>query len=306
METNDFTQIYATNFYCKKCNFISCRKNDYNRHISTLKHKRLIETNDFTQNYAKPKNYLCECGKTYKHLPSLYKHKKICIESNQFFHNEYNLEDKNNINLLTDLVQTQIKENKELRDILKEQNKIMFKMSENIGSTITSSNINSYNKTFNLNVFLNEQCKDAMNIMDFVDSLKLQISDLENVGKLGFVEGISNIIVKNLKALDVHKRPVHCSDSKREVMYVKDEDKWEKDNDEKVKLRKAIKHIAHKNSKLIPEFRAKYPDCGKSDSKYSDQYNKLVIEALGGSGNEDTDNENKIIKKIAKEVTIDK
>jgi hypothetical protein len=97
-----------------------------------------------------------------------------------------------------------------------------------------------------------------------------------------------------------------CSDSKREVMYVKDEDKWEKDNDEKVKLRKAIKHIAHKNSKLIPEFRAKYPDCGKSDSKYSDQYNKLVIEALGGSGNEDTDNENKIIKKIAKEVTIDK
>jgi hypothetical protein len=266
-----------------------------------------METNDFTQNYANSKkNYICKCGKTYKHLPSLYKHKKICVESNQYFHNEYNLEDKNNINLLTDLVQTQIKENKELRDILKEQNKIMFKMSENIGSTIISSNINSYNKTFNLNVFLNEQCKDAMNIMDFVDSLKLQIDDLENVGKLGFVEGISNIIVKNLKALDVHKRPVHCSDSKREVMYVKDEDKWEKDNDEKVKLRKAIKHIAHKNSKLIPEFRAKYPDCGKSDSKYSDQYNKLVIEALGGSGNEDTDNENKIIKKIAKEVTIDK
>jgi len=306
METNDFTQNYATNFCCQKCLFVSSRKNDYNRHITTLKHKRLMETNDFTQNYAKPKNYLCECGKTYKHLPSLYKHKKICVVSNQYFHNEYNLEDKNNINLLTDLVQTQIKENKELRDILKEQNKIMFKMSENIGSTITSSNINSYNKTFNLNVFLNEQCKDAMNIMDFVDSLKLQISDLENVGKLGFVEGISNIIVKNLKALDVHKRPVHCSDSKREVMYVKDEDKWEKDNDEKVKLRKAIKHIAHKNSKLIPEFRAKYPDCGKSDSKYSDQYNKLVIEALGGSGNEDADNENKIIKKIAKEVAIDK
>jgi hypothetical protein len=145
-----------------------------------------------------------------------------------------------------------------------------------------------------------------MNIMDFVDSLKLQLSDLENVGKLGFVEGISNIIVKNLKALDIHKRPVHCSDSKREVMYIKDEDKWEKENDEKLKLRKAIKHIAHKNSKLIPQFKEKYPDCGKSDSKYSDQYNKLVIEAMGGSGNEDTDNENKIIKKIAKEVVIEK
>jgi hypothetical protein len=174
-----------------------------------------------------------------------------------------------------------------------------------INNNNNNGNINS-NKTFNLNVFLNEQCKDAMNIMDFVDSLKLQLSDLENVGKHGFVEGISNIIVKNLKALDVHKRPVHCSDSKREVMYVKDENKWEKENDEKLKLRKLIKHIAHKNSKLIPEFRAKYPDCGKSDSVKSDQYNKLVIEAMGGSGDNDNEKENKIIKKIAKEVIIDK
>jgi hypothetical protein len=167
-------------------------------------------------------------------------------------------------------------------------------------------NNNSNNKTFNLNVFLNEHCKDAMNIMDFVDSLKLQLSDLESVGKLGFVEGISNIIVKNLKALDVHKRPVHCSDSKREVMYIKDENKWEKENEDKQKLRKAIKRIANKNSKLLPIFKEKYPDCIKSISPYSDQYNKLIIEAMGGSGNEDFDNENKIIKKIAKEVTIDK
>jgi hypothetical protein len=145
-----------------------------------------------------------------------------------------------------------------------------------------------------------------MNIMDFVDSLNLQLSDLENVGKLGFIEGISNIIVKNLKALDVHKRPVHCSDSKREVMYVKDEDKWEKENEERAKLRKAIKYIAHKNSKLIPEFRAKYPDCGKSTSSKSDQFNKLVIEAMGGPGDNDAEKEDKIIKKIAKEVTIDK
>ena len=301
METNDFTQFYATNFCCKKCNFVSCRKNDYNRHILTLKHKRLINTNDFTQFYAKQQNYFCECGKKYKHLPSLYKHKKCCIVSNTNDNSE-----KNNIELLTDLVQTQIKENKELRNILQEQNKIMFKMSENNCSTITNSIINSNNKTFKLNVFLNEQCKDAMNIMDFVDSLKLQLSDLENVGKLGFVEGISNIIVNNLKALDVHKRPVHCSDSKREVMYVKDEDKWQKENDEKNRLRKAIKHIAHKNSKLIPQFKAKYPDCGKSESTYLEQYNKLVIESMGGLRNEDIDNENKIIKKIAKEVIIDK
>jgi len=157
-----------------------------------------------------------------------------------------------------------------------------------------------------LNVFLNETCKDAMNIMDFVDSLKLQLSDLESVGRLGFVEGISNIIVKNLKALDVCQRPVHCSDSKREVMYIKDEDKWEKENDDKLKLRKAIKRIANKNSKLLPEFKEQYPDCTKITSKYSDKYNKLIVEAMGGSGNDDFDNENKIIRKIAKEVVIDK
>jgi hypothetical protein len=143
-----------------------------------------------------------------------------------------------------------------------------------------------------------------MNINDFVDSLKLQLSDLENVGKLGFVEGISNIIVKNLRAMDIHKRPVHCSDSKREVMYIKDEDKWEKENEEKIKLRKVIKKIADKNSRLLRVFKEKYPDCIYSDSKKSDQYNKLIVEAMGGSGNEDVDNENKIIKKIAKEVTI--
>jgi hypothetical protein len=188
-----------------------------------------------------------------------------------------------------------------------EQNKMVMKMCENSSSSsITNSNINSHNKTFNLNVFLNEHCKDAMNIMDFVDSVKLQLSDLESVGKLGFVEGISNIILKNLKALDIHKRPVHCSDSKREVMYIKDEDKWEKENENKQKLRKAIKKIANKNYVLIPQFKEVHPDCSKASSPYSDQYNKLIIEAMGGSGNEDFDNENKIIKKIAKEVVIDK
>ena len=185
------------------------------------------------------------------------------------------------------------------------QNQILDMCKERTNTCINNGNI-SYNKTFNLNIFLNEECKDAMNIMDFVESLKLQISDLESVGKLGFVEGISNIIVRNLKALDVHKRPVHCSDTKREVLYIKDEDKWEKENQDKKKLKKAIKYIAHKNSKMIPEFKAKYPDCIYSASKKSDQYNRLIIEAMGGLGNEDEDNENKIIKKIAKEVVINK
>jgi len=144
-----------------------------------------------------------------------------------------------------------------------------------------------------------------MNIMDFVDSIKLQLSDLENVGKLGYVEGISNIIIKNLNDLDVEKRPVHCTDSKREVLYVKDENQWfndSKDQNENTKIKKAIKHITHKNTKMLPEFKAKYPDCVYSDSKKSDQYNKIIIEAFGDS----LENENKIIKKIAKEVIVGK
>jgi transcriptional regulator with PAS, ATPase and Fis domain len=145
-----------------------------------------------------------------------------------------------------------------------------------------------------------------MNIMDFVDSLKLQLSDLETVGKIGFVEGISSIIVKNLNSLDETKRPIHCTDSKREVMYIKDEDKWEKENEENKKLRKVIKHVAHKNSKLLPEFKKKYPNCDKSESKYSDKYDKLIIEAMGGKGDNDLEKEDKIIRNISKIVTIDK
>jgi hypothetical protein len=145
-----------------------------------------------------------------------------------------------------------------------------------------------------------------MNIMEFVDSLKLQLSDLENVGKLGFVEGISKIIVKNLNLLDETKRPVHCTDSKREIMYVKDEDKWEKENENKQKMRKVIKHVTHKNSKLLKEFKTKYPGCEKSESKFSDKYDKLIIEAMGGKGDNDVEKEDKIIKKIAKNVSIDK
>jgi hypothetical protein len=155
-------------------------------------------------------------------------------------------------------------------------------------------------------VFLNETCKDAMNIMDFVDSIKVQLTDLEKVGKIGYVEGISNIIVKNLNSLDETKRPVHCTDSKREVMYIKDEDKWEKENETKQKLRKAIKHVAHKNSKMLKEFKTKHPDCEKSESKFSDQYNKLIVEAMGGKGDNDLEKEDKIIKNIAKEVIINK
>jgi hypothetical protein len=145
-----------------------------------------------------------------------------------------------------------------------------------------------------------------MNIMDFVDSIKLQLSDLEKVGEIGYVEGISKIITTNLKALDVHKRPVHCTDKKREILYVKDEDKWEKEDEDKNKLRKAIKKIASKNQRLIPEYKKEHPDYGKAASKFSDQYNKIIVESMGGSGDNDMEKEDKIIKNISKATIIDK
>ena len=208
-----------------------------------------------------------------------------------------------------------LQQNKQLNQMLIEQNKQNNELQNKVlelaknnshNNSITNSHNNSHNKTFNLQFFLNETCKDAMNIMDFVDSIKLQLSDLEKVGKIGFIEGISNIIVKNLNSLDENKRPVHCTDSKREVMYVKDEDKWEKENETKQKMRKVIKHVTHKNSKLLKEFKTKYPGCEKSESKFSTAYDKLIIEAMGGKGDNDLEKEDKIIKNIAKNVTIDK
>jgi hypothetical protein len=225
-------------------------------------------------------------------------HKKICpiIENSE---NNQNIEQ--NIDKKDELINYLIKENQEFKNLILE---IVKK--DTITNNNNNINNNSHNKTFNLNFFLNETCKDAMNIMDFVDSLKLQLSDLENLGKLGYVDGISKIIVQNLKSLDETKRPVHCTDSKREVMYVKDDNKWEKENENKQKMRKVIKHVTHKNSKLLKEFKTKYPGCEKSDSKYSDKYDKLIIEAMGGKGDNDLEKEDKIIRNIAKVVVIDK
>jgi len=207
---------------------------------------------------------------------------------------------QSDIQALTGLIFEMVKSNSELQ-------KSMFEICKQGQNTYTSNiNNNCNNKTFNLQVFLNETCKDAMNIKDFVESVKLQVSDLENIGKVGYIEGISNIIIKNLNALEVNKRPVHCTDQKREVLYIKDENTWEKEDENNKKLRKAIRMIAHKNICMLKEFRAKYPDCEEYDSKKNSQYNKIVYEAMGGKGDDDYDKDTKIIKKIAKSVTIDK
>lgn len=142
--------------------------------------------------------------------------------------------------------------------------------------------------------------------MDFAESIQLQLSDLENVGEIGYIEGISNIIVKNLQALDITERPIHCADKKREVIYIKDEDKWEKEGDDKKKLKKVINKVAFKNQTLLTKFKELHPGCNYSSSKYADQYSKIVIEAMGGAGDNDSEKADKIIKNIVKEVVIDK
>jgi hypothetical protein len=213
--------------------------------------------------------------------------------------------------MLTNLVLEVVKQNQELITQNSEVQKQNQELQKNVievfkNGTNNTTNINSHNKSFNLQFFLNETCKDAMNIMDFVDSIKIQLADIESIGELGFVNGMSKLIIKNLNALAENMRPVHCNDPKRDSLYVKDANVWEKEDSDNKKIKKAIKYISHKNICAIPEWKAKYPDCIYSHSKKSDQYNHIVIEAMGGSGDNDVEKADKIVKKIAKEVTIDK
>jgi hypothetical protein len=284
----------APNFSCLFCHYDTSRKSSYDKHILTSKHKRLTSVNKIlTENCKKVAEsciYTChKCDKEYKSRVGLWKHSKIC--------NLENTKTEKHEPTDKELMMALIKDNNELRNM-------MMKVLEN-GTTHNNTTTNSHNKAFNLNFFLNETCKDAMNITDFVDSIKLQLSDLERVGELGYVEGISNIIVKNLKDLDVTQRPVHCTDKKRDTMYIKDEDKWEKD-EERLKLHKVIRKVASKNQRLIPKFKEAHPDCNRSVSKFSDQYNKIIVESMGGPGDNDYEKEEKIIKNISKKVFIEK
>lgn len=286
-------------YCCEKCDYSTCNLYDFNKHSQTKKHAqsgRNVAIDDLSMDCDKKiatKEFVCPlCNKVYKDNSGLWKHKKRCGSSGD--------------TITPDMVMCVLRQNTELTTLVMEQSKTIMELASSAKTNGQTFNVNSHNKTFNLNVFLNETCKDAMNITDFVDSLQLQLSDLENVGRLGFVEGISNIIVQNLKALDVHKRPVHCADKKREVLYIKDEDKWERESDEKNKMRKVIKKVACKNQRLLPKFKEQHPDCNFSESLYADHYSKLVIEAMGGKGDNDSEKEDKIIKNIAKEVVIDK
>ena len=295
MSINDLTQKKLIKYSCEKCLFNTCNKNDYNRHILTKKHL-INEYQSFSINNTQKTSYESKCGKIYKDYSGLWRHKKVCNCDNK---EEKEITENNEMQELKEIMKYLMKENSEMKNLIME-------VIKNGTHNITNTHTNSHNKTFNLQFFLNETCKDAMNIMEFVDSVNLQLSDFENVGKLGYIDGISNIIIKNLNALDVTQRPVHCADSKREIIYIKDDNKWEKEDESKKKIRKVIKRVADKNARLILKFREKYPDYNKATSLISDQYNKLIIEAMGGSGDNDLEKEDKIIKNVVKQVIIDK
>ena len=295
MISNDFTPKKPNNFCCQICDFLTCNKKDYNRHIQTKKHIfNVYQSKSIEKTQKNP--YECNCGKTYKDNSGLWRHKKKCSFEEKLFQENEEIPQTNEISELKEFMKYLMKENSEMKNMMMEVIKT------GTHNTTNNNHTNSHNKTFNLQFFLNETCKDAMNIMDFVESVKLQLSDLENVGKLGYVDGISNIIVKNLKALDVEKRPVHCTDSKREILYIKDDDKWEKEDEENKKIRKVIKKVADKSARLIPKFKEEHPDCGRAASKFSDQYNKIIVESFDN----DLEKEDKIIKNLAKQVIIDK
>ena len=299
----------SNKYMCETCDYHTSRYSQYVRHLDTPKHKKRVNST-FCQQMSTNVNkesseFICNCGKIYKERTGLWKHKQKCKEKlliNNNVDNDDIYDDDDNVN---NYINDDITD-KKLILMLINQNKELMEIVKNGTNNTINNNINSNNKTFNLHVFLNETCKDAMNISDFIESVKLQVSDLENVGKVGYIEGISNIIIKNLQALEVEKRPVHCTDKKREVMYVKEDNIWEKEDEANNKLRKAIRKIAHKNICMFKAFREKYPDCEEYDSKKNSQYNTIVYEAMGGKGDNDYEKDTKIIKKIAKVVGIEK
>jgi len=244
--------------------------------------------------------YKCDCGKIYKYDSGYYRHIKKC----------------DGLKLETDIITAKIvmeliKDNKEMKKIILDQNTTINNLVHNgaINKNNNSNNVNSMNnnKTFNLQFFLNETCKDAMNITEFVSNIKLELNDLENTGRKGYIEGISNIIVKNLNNLEQHMRPLHCSDLKREVLYIKNDNQWIKETEEKPILTKAIKTIAGENIKQIKTWREQNPDCTDSDSKKNNLYLKIVSNSMSGSDQNECDkNLNKIISNVAKETIIPK
>jgi hypothetical protein len=282
-------------FCCDHCDFKCCKKSEFERHLDTRKHK-ILTNPDTIISQKTPTKFLCDCGKEYKHRQSLFFHKKTCqINTKEKEYSEDpDLSDKEIIKLL-------IKENSDFKNMILEVVKSVQPNNNTINNNTTNNN------TFNLQFYLNDTCKDAVNLVDFFDSLQVQLDDLEETAKLGYTEGVSRIIINGLNELEVCKRPIHCSDLKREILYIKDQNEWLKEDTNKSHLSKAIKLVSKKNVQQIFEWQKKYPQYKDPESKQSDRYMEMICNTMDSSSKDEQDkNMNKIIKNITKEVVIDK
>ena len=277
---------------CEKCDYVALRKSSYDKHLLSRKHLHRTFLNTLEQESCNKEIFTCKnCNKIYTARNSLWYHSKKCVN--------IQIDSPEEVKTLTTMVMDLMKSNADLQ-------KQLVDVCKNSTNTFNNYNMNnSHNKTFNLQFFLNEQCKDAMNISEFANSINLQLSDFESVGELGYVEGITKIMLDRLNSMDIYKRPIHCSDAKREIIYVKDDDKWEKEEKNNPKLRYAIKTISFNNMKLMGLWSDTYPESKDGDSHLNDKYMKLIKQSTGGNG-EIADSENKIIRRIAKEILIDK
>lgn len=317
MATN-LSQKNAYKFNCDICDYNTSNKYDYEKHLATDKHllnNLATNGNNLATKMSQNGQFICsDCNKTYKCRTGLWRHKQKCTNNNTVNSNILEFQDNvkvdmNDPNLIIEI----LKQNQDFKQLIIDQNKTIMEQNNKlfelckIAGNNNNNTTNSHNKSFNLNFFLNETCKDALNISDFVKSIKPSLEDLETTGRLGYVEGVSNIILKNLNTLDSNMRPIHCTDIKREVLYVKDNDEWIKEQDEKPVLTKAIKVIANENIKNINEWRKEHPGCTAADSRKNDLYLKIVSNAMSGATVDETcKNINKIIGNVSKKVQIDR
>jgi len=292
-------------FCCEICDFNTSNKKDYSRHLLRPKHLenekryKMIQNDTNLTQKTPHEDYMCDCGRTYKYSSGLWRHKKYCQQNSVVNNNAINTKTVITPELIIEI----IKQNKELQQTLIEQNKTIIDLAQKTGTHNSYNN----NKTFNLQLFLNDTCKDAINLTDFVNQIQVSISDLEETGKIGYAEGISKVFIKNLNGIDLKKRPIHCSDSKRETLYIKNENIWSKDDENKTNLTKAIKHVANKNIKKIIEWQQVNPEYSDPDSKKNDKYMQIVLNSMSGSTKEESEkNYEKIVKNIVKESIIQK
>ena len=316
------TSKNESKYYCEKCDFESRWKSDWTRHLGTSKHlnqpKSTVFNNISTKETIKTNkpiicsNFVCKnCSKAYKDRSGLWRHSKTCNETmtstELFLENTIEPTQIQPGSETTEVIMAVLKDNKELKSMLAEQNN---KILELISAKNTITNNITTNKTvnnqFNLNVFLNETCRDAMNINEFIENIKIQTKELENVGYNGYVSGITDIILSRLKQLDVSKRPLHCTDIKRETLYIKDKNEWNRDTEEKSKIKTMITTIAKKNFKQIPIWREQNPECKEPENEKYDFCIRLMRNSLGEIGEEQIKLDEKIIKNIAKHVIVDK